>query len=131
MSAEQYVEKRRYPRSQCFVGVELYPDETSACIMGSLVNVSKGGCCVETPLPLGIGTCLKVNPLGRTQDLHVTGKVVNHRPLQGTLFHAQGIEFTDGPDNEALDCLLKFVERVSSPADPTTENWYLGKLKGG
>jgi len=130
MSAEDvYINLRRFPRRKCFVGVELRPHGTGACVLGSLVTISRGGCCVEAPALIDVGASLEIAPMDGARSLKVQGKVVNQTIRAGTLFHALGIEFTDPPDAANVASFEDFAQKAS--VEGSSGNWYLRQAENG
>jgi hypothetical protein len=85
-------DRRKNPRLKCMNSVELYPEGESAKVWGKASDLSLGGCFVEMPTPLRVGTVLKMILWIKDEKLQVKAKVVNSRPGFGI-----GIEFQEMP----------------------------------
>lgn len=102
-------ERRAHPRLKSMNSLELHPDGQAAPIWGNAVDLSLGGCFVEMPIPLKLGTSLKVALWVRDIKVWVSGKVVNSRPGFGI-----GIQFTaiKPEDAERLRSFLQSITRL-------------------
>jgi PilZ domain len=102
-------ERRKHARLKCVNSVELHPGAASAPIWGKAVDLSMGGCFVEMPIPLTVGTKLKIGLWIKETKLWATAKVVNSRPGFGI-----GIEFTEiSPEDTArLKQFLQSITRI-------------------
>jgi hypothetical protein len=102
-------ERRAHPRLKSTNSLELHPDGQAAPIWGKAVDLSLGGCFVEMPIPLKIGTTLKVALWVQETKVWVSGKVVNSRPGFGI-----GIQFTaiKPEDTERLRSFLQSISRL-------------------
>jgi hypothetical protein len=52
-------ERRAHPRYRCTVSIEMHPEGKQPRVMGSVSDLSQGGCFVVMPIPLAQGTRLK------------------------------------------------------------------------
>jgi hypothetical protein len=52
-------ERRAHPRFRCTVSIEMHPEGKQPRVMGSVSDLSQGGCFVVMPIPLAQGTRLK------------------------------------------------------------------------
>lgn len=102
-------ERRKHTRLKCVNSVELQPGGAAAPIWGKAVDLSMGGCFVEMPIPLPVGTKLKLGLWVKETKLWATAKVVNSRPGFGI-----GIEFTEmsPEDAERLKQFLQGMTRI-------------------
>jgi hypothetical protein len=102
-------ERRAHPRLKSTNSLELHPDGEAAPIWGKAVDLSLGGCFVEMPIPLKMGTTLKVALWVQDTKVWVSGKVVNSRPGFGI-----GIQFTaiKPEDTERLRSFLQSISRL-------------------
>ena len=82
-------ERRRYPRVRCTVSVELHPEDASI-IRGNASDLSIGGCYIEMPTPLVLGTKLKVGIWLGADKVWATGLVTNSTPGFGV-----GVKFAE------------------------------------
>ena len=100
-------ERRLHPRLKSTNSVELHPDGQAAPIWGKASDLSLGGCFVEMPMPLKVGTSIKVGLWIKESKLWVTGKVVNSRPGFGI-----GVQFT-AMTSEDADRLRTFLQSIT------------------
>ncbi|HVO79176.1 MAG TPA: PilZ domain-containing protein [Terriglobales bacterium] len=103
------VERRKHTRLKCVNSVELQPGGATAPIWGKAVDLSIGGCFVEMPIPLPVGTKLKLGLWINEVKLWATATVVNSRPGFGI-----GIQFTEisAEDTERLKKFLQSMTRI-------------------
>ncbi len=100
-------DRRRQPRMKCVNSVQLHPQGQGAPIWGKAVDLSTGGCFVEMPIPLAVGTKLKIGLWLSAKKLQLTAKVVNSRPGFGI-----GVQFLQvGPED--LDQLRQFLKSIT------------------
>lgn len=100
-------DRRQYGRMQCLNSVQLQPDGISAPIWGKASDLSMGGCFIEMPVPLAIGTKLRISLWLKQTKLSLKGKVVNSRPGFGN-----GIQFTEVSPSDA-ELLRVFLQSIS------------------
>jgi hypothetical protein len=102
-------ERRKHTRLKCVNSVELQPGGAAAPIWGKAVDLSVGGCFVEMPIPLPVGTKLKIGLWIKETKLWATAKVVNSRPGFGI-----GIQFSEisPEDAERLKQFLQGMTRI-------------------
>ncbi|HZQ70433.1 MAG TPA: PilZ domain-containing protein [Terriglobales bacterium] len=103
------VERRQHPRLKCLNSVELHPAAATAPIWSKTTEMGLGGCFVEMPMPLPVGTTLKISLWVKDEKLRFSGKVVNSRPGFGV-----GIQFTEisPEDLQRLKEFLKSITRI-------------------
>lgn len=100
-------DRRQHPRMQCVNSVQLQPDGQAAPIWGKAADLSLGGCFVEMPVPLPIGTKLKISMWLSQSKLSLRGKVVNSRPGFGI-----GVQFVEIKEPDAVQ-LRQFLQSIS------------------
>jgi hypothetical protein len=102
-------ERRKHTRLKCVNSAELHPGGDTAPIWGKAIDLSMGGCFVEMPIPLAVGTKLKLGLWIKDTKLWATAKVVNSRPGFGI-----GIEFAEisPEDAERLKEFLQGMTRI-------------------
>jgi len=100
-------DRRQNPRMQCVNSVQLQPDGQSAPIWGKATDLSAGGCFVGMPVPLAIGTKLKISMWLDQAKLTLKGKVVNSRPGFGI-----GVQFLEIKEPEAGQ-LRHFLQSIT------------------
>jgi hypothetical protein len=98
---------RRYPRLQCFVGVELRSDDPELLVLGTLASIGLGGCGVETNTPVEIGVQVEIASV-ENQARRVNGVVVNHRVLNDKPGFGIGVQFSSAA--EQVNDFVQFVE---------------------
>jgi hypothetical protein len=99
-------DRRQHPRMRCTNSVQLHPPG-QAPIWGKAVDLSTGGCFVEMPIPLALGTKVRIGLWLNENKLLFNGKVVNSRPGFGI-----GIQFIELPE-EMAEQLRKFLRSIS------------------
>jgi hypothetical protein len=82
-------ERRRYPRMQCVVSIQLQAEGSTASIWAKAIDMSNGGCFIEMPVPLKTGSKLKIAIWIKDSKVWVSGKVVSSRPGFGI-----GVQFS-------------------------------------
>jgi PilZ domain len=98
-------ERRKYPRVRCTTSVELHPEGASV-IWGKASDLSIGGCYIEMPTPLELGTKLKVGIWMEKDKLWATGRVTNSTPGFGV-----GVQFTEIADTD-VKRLAQFLKSL-------------------
>jgi hypothetical protein len=127
----QYGVARRNPRARCFLAVELRPEGEGRLVLGSLSEVSIGGCCVETSTLLSEGTGVAISPLEANGLLWVKGVARNARVADGMGNFKIGIKFmeADPMPSHSLQEFLRFVEESRAKERPDDSS-YLRRLTG-
>jgi hypothetical protein len=113
--------RRLYPRMKCRVTIELRPHDGEAPVLGNLIDVSLGGCYVETSALMPAGSKLKVIFSIDDGRLQAAGSVVRTDPGSGI-----AIRFNDmnREDREKMHKVLEFVHNSTMFYD----NRYFSKL---
>ena len=113
--------RRLYPRMKCRVTIELRPLEGEVPVLGNLIDVSLGGCYVETSTLMPAGSKLKVIFSIDDGRLQATGFVVRIDPGSGI-----AIQFNDmnREDRDKMHKVLEFVHNSTMFYD----NRYFSKL---
>jgi diguanylate cyclase (GGDEF)-like protein/putative nucleotidyltransferase with HDIG domain len=113
--------RRLYPRMKCRVTIELRPQEGEVPVLGNLIDVSLGGCYVETSTLMPAGSKLKVIFSIDDGRLQASGFVVRIDPGSGI-----AIQFNDmnREDREKMHKVLEFVHNSTMFYD----NRYFSKL---
>jgi c-di-GMP-binding flagellar brake protein YcgR len=83
-------ERRRYPRIQVHVQVELQSGESIAPFRTKTSDLSLGGCYVETMFALEIGAGVMLTLWLNDEQIQSAGTVATHHPQVGN-----GFEFID------------------------------------
>jgi diguanylate cyclase (GGDEF)-like protein/putative nucleotidyltransferase with HDIG domain len=113
--------RRLYPRMKCRVTIELRPQDGDVPVLGNLIDVSLGGCYVETSALMPAGSALKVIFSIDDGRLQAAGSVVRTDPGSGI-----AIRFNDmnRDDREKMHKVLEFVHNSTMFYD----NRYFSKL---
>src|SRR6266403_656899 len=113
--------RRLYPRMKCRVTIELRPKEGEVPVLGNLIDVSLGGCYVETSTLMPAGSKLKINFSIDDGRLQASGFVVRIDPGSGI-----AIQFNDmnREDRDKMHKVLEFVHNSTMFYD----NRYFSKL---
>lgn len=86
----QGAERRKHPRLKCLNSIEIHPTTATGPIWSKTTEMGLGGCFVEMPIPLPVGTTMKINLWIKDEKLRFSGKVVNSRPGFGV-----GVQFDE------------------------------------
>lgn len=105
-------DRRRHPRIQCFVAVELRVDDAPNSIWGNLSNTSAGGCLVETASPVKAGAKVEIGlwvPNGKIwiKGFALSGVVTRSAGTNGLRVRFDGL--SSGERNNLRE-FLKFVQ---------------------
>ncbi len=122
-------DRRRHPRTKCFVAVELKIGGSDTPVWGHLSDTSLGGCFVETVTPLERGLDVEIGLwLARgkiwVKGIVLTGIVTRSNPSFGVRVKFADLETAE---RENLREFLKFVENTTKSHN--TEQRYLAQLK--
>jgi c-di-GMP-binding flagellar brake protein YcgR len=103
-------ERRQYPRVKVSVPVEIRVDGTGSPVRGATLDLSLGGCYVETIFPFPVGAELDLK-LHIDNELLVDAVVVTCDPQVGN-----GIKFTKmlPEDRKALETFLNAAQQNQS-----------------
>lgn len=122
-------DRRRHPRIQCFVAVELRVDEGPNPIWGNLSNTSAGGCLVETATPVKSGAKVDIGlwvPNGKIwiKGFALSGVVTRSAPANGVRVRFENMSQAE---RESLRQFLKFVQETTRAS--SSENNHIQLLK--
>ncbi len=84
-------ERRVAPRLRCTASAELHPEGRNVPIMTGIADLSLGGCFVDMPMPLAIGTRLKAVLWLDGVKVQFSAIVSNTRPGFGMGLHFQNL----------------------------------------
>ncbi len=116
-------EMRRAQRARCCLPAELQIDGSDTPVIGTVVNVSTGGCFVESGAFVGMGTQVRLT-VWEGQNVTVQGKVARSRPGAGF-----AIEFAD-MTKESREQIRQLVQTVQArAAEYGAEKKYLSVAK--
>src|SRR5271168_3789646 len=113
--------RRLYARMKCRITIELHPESDGAPIFGNLIDISMGGCYVETSAILTPGTNLKLVFSIDDGKLHAEGTVARMHPGAGVAVQFQEL---NREDKVRMHRILEFVQSSSALYD----NRYYEKL---
>jgi diguanylate cyclase (GGDEF)-like protein/putative nucleotidyltransferase with HDIG domain len=113
--------RRMFPRMKCRVTIEMQPHESEAPVLGNLVDVSLGGCFVETSALLPPGSKLKLIFSIDDGKLQAQGSVIRIDPGLGI-----AVQFNDmnRDDRDRMHRVLDYVHNTSMYYD----NRYFSRL---
>jgi hypothetical protein len=112
-----YLEKQKQPakkdqrlhtRMKCRLTVELHPQGSAAPVFGNLIDISLGGCYVETAAILAPGSVVKVVFSMDKVDLNAEGTVARIHPGSGI-----AVQFKE-MSRESRDKMYRILEFVQS-----------------
>jgi len=103
--------RRVHPRLKCRVTVELHPQDGQGTVLGNLIDVSIGGCYVETSAILTPGTQIKLVFSIDDGSLSAIGKIARTHPGTGV-----AVQFTEtGRQARAkMYRILEFVQNTTT-----------------
>jgi hypothetical protein len=122
-------DRRKYPRIQCCVAVELQVGASPVPVWGTLCNTSMGGGFVETATPVTAGAEVKLGLWVGSGKIWVKGMVLNGVVTQSTPSFGMRIKFgqLEPPERDSLREFLKYVQ--SATREHNDRNGYLARLK--
>jgi diguanylate cyclase (GGDEF)-like protein/putative nucleotidyltransferase with HDIG domain len=113
--------RRLYARMKCRITIELQPDTEAGPIFGNLIDISMGGCYVETSAILTPGTNLKLVFSIDDGKLHAEGTVARIHPGSGIAVQFKEL---NREDKVRMHRILEFVQNSTTLYD----NRYYEKL---
>jgi len=122
-------DRRKYPRMQCCLAVELQVDGSPAPIWGTLSNAGMGGGFVETATPVPARSELKLGLWLSSGKIWVKGLVLNGVVTRSTPSFGMRIKFgpLESGERDALREFLRYVQ--ASTEEHERQNGYLARLK--
>jgi diguanylate cyclase (GGDEF)-like protein/putative nucleotidyltransferase with HDIG domain len=102
--------RRLYPRMKSRVTIELQPNGEAAPLLGNLIDISLGGCYVETSAIVSTGTSLKLTFSIDDGRLQTEGTVVRSDPGTGI---AVQFDEMNRDDREKMNRILEFVHNTT------------------
>lgn len=122
-------DRRRYTRMKCNVAVEIRVDGTYTPVWGTLVNVGRGGCMVETARGVPANKALEIGLWVASGKIWVKGVVINGISAESNTSSGVRVQFsrTQLSEKEHLREFLKFVE--GQARNSQNEKNYVAKLK--
>ena len=113
--------RRLYARMKCRITIELNPEGEAAPVFGNLIDISMGGCYVETSAILTPGTNLKLVFSIDDGKLHTEGTVARIHPGSGIAVQFREL---NREDKVRMHRILEFVQNSTTLYD----NRYYEKL---
>jgi diguanylate cyclase (GGDEF)-like protein/putative nucleotidyltransferase with HDIG domain len=113
--------RRLYARMKCRITIELHPEAQAGPIFGNLIDISMGGCYVETSAILTPGTNLKLVFSIDDGKLHADGTVARIHPGSGIAVQFKEL---NREDKVRMHRILEFVQNSTTLYD----NRYYEKL---
>jgi len=113
--------RRLYARMKCRITIELNPENEGAPVFGNLIDISMGGCYVETSAILTPGTNLKLVFSIDDGKLHADGTVARIHPGSGITIQFKEL---NREDKIRMHRVLEFVQSSTTLYD----NRYYEKL---
>jgi len=122
-------DRRRFTRMKCSVAVEMRVEGTYAPVWGTLVNVGRGGCMVETARPVPANKSLEIGLWVASGKIWVKGVVITGIATGSTPSSGVRVQFSRSElsEKEHLREFLKFVEGEAHKSKSETS--YVAKLK--
>jgi hypothetical protein len=122
-------DRRKYPRIQCCVAVELQVDGSPIPVWGTLCNTSMGGGFIETATPVTAGSEVRLGLWVSSGKIWVKGMVLNGVVTQSTPSFGMRIKFgqLESAERDALREFLKYVQ--SATREHNDRNGYVARLK--
>ena len=106
--------RRLYARMKCRITIELHPENEAAPIFGNLIDISMGGCYVETSAIVTPGTNLKLVFSIDDGKLHADGTVARMHPGSGVAVQFKEL---NREDKVKMHRVLEFVQNSSAMYD--------------
>ena len=103
--------RRMHPRMKCRVTIEMHPQDGQGTVLGNLIDISMGGCYVETSAILSPGTNLKLVFSIDDGNLFTEGTIARIHPGSGV-----AVQFAEtGRDSrDKMYRILEFVQNTTT-----------------
>ncbi len=126
---EMQSDRRRFQRIKCYVAVEIHVEGTGKPVWGNLVNVSRGGCLVETASPVPSGKALEIGLWVASGKLWVKGVILSGVATRSAPSFGVRVKFSEAElsEKEHLREFLKFVESTARKSQ--SGKAYVAKLR--
>jgi diguanylate cyclase (GGDEF)-like protein/putative nucleotidyltransferase with HDIG domain len=118
-----YKDRRLHPRMKCRVTIELQAEDEGTPVFGNLIDVSMGGCYVETSTILAPGTRLKLGFSMEDGSLSADGVVARIDPGSGI-----AVQFRE-MTREAREKMLRVLEFVQKSTTYYNNRYFEDLLK--
>ena len=122
-------DRRRYQRFKCYVAVEIHIEGVEGPVWGNLVNVSRGGCLVETASAVPAGKALEIGLWVTSGKIWVKGVIISGVATRSAPSFGVRVKFSEAElsEKEHLREFLKFVEGTTRKSQSGTA--YVAQLK--
>lgn len=122
-------DRRRYPRIQCLVAVELHVSGVDGPVWGNLSNVGRGGALVETASEIPAGKDVQIGLWVANGEIWVKGVIMTGMITRSTPSFGVRVQFSEAElsEKEHLREFLKFVEGTAKRGHSGTS--YVQQLK--
>jgi hypothetical protein len=129
-SAQLESDRRRFQRIKCYVAVEIHVEGIDEPVWGNLANVGRGGCLVETAIPVSAGKALEIGLWVSSGKIWVKGVIISGVATRSAPSFGVRVKFSESElsEKEHLREFLKFVE--STARSSQSGKAYVAKLKG-
>jgi len=123
-------DRRRYQRIKCYVAVEIHIEGVEGPVWGNLVNVSRGGCLVETAGAVPAGKALEIGLWVTSGKIWVKGVIISGVATRSAPSFGVRVKFSEAElsEKEHLREFLKFVEGTARKSQ--SGKAYVAQLKG-
>jgi PilZ domain len=127
--SQSEADRRRHNRIKCYVAVEINIEGTEKPVWGNLVNISRGGCLVETASLVPTGKALEIGLWVASGKIWVKGVIISGVATRSASSYGVRVKFsqTELSEKEHLREFLKFVEGSSRKSDLGSA--YVAQLK--
>ncbi len=122
-------DRRRSQRIKCYVAVEISIEGEAKPVWGNLVNISRGGCLVETASVVPPGKALEIGLWVASGKIWVKGVIISGVATRSAPSYGVRVKFSQAQlsEKEHLREFLKFVESTARKSH--SGNVYLAQLK--
>ena len=123
-------DRRRFQRFKCYVAVEIHIEGVEGPVWGNLVNVSRGGCLVETASAVPAGKALEIGLWVTSGKIWVKGVIISGVATRSAPSFGVRVKFSEAElsQKEHLREFLKFVESTARKSQ--SGKAYVAQLKG-
>jgi hypothetical protein len=112
---EDIQNRRRVPRYSCTGTVEIYRDG-KRCGWGTVSEIGRGGCYIETGQPLPVGTAVQLRLAMGSAVLEITARVVWNTPQVGMGMHFEAA--STEIENSVMQILRLVTDDAGLPSSP-------------
>lgn len=122
-------DRRRYQRIKCYAAVEINIEGEEQPVWGNLMNVSRGGCLVETASAVPTGKALEIGLWLASGKIWVKGVILSGVATRSAPSFGVRVKFSQAElsEKEHLREFLKFVENAARKSQ--SGKAYVAQLK--